>query len=158
MFRAALPRPIWLARLDRSRPTLYFTMGSTGDTQFFNEAAKVFGGTAYQVLITTAGLPVELYRKYDNVFIEELADGDSLMGVSHVAITHGATAPSIRRSAAACQCWASRRCSTRKSTCSASSRWGGPAHGAPRLLCRAPTRGHRKRSSAMGTSVKRRAD
>jgi len=89
MFRAALPRPIWLPRLDRSRPTLYFTMGSTGDTQFFNEAAKVFGGTAYQVLITTAGLPVELYRKYDNVFIEELADGDSLMGVSHVAITHG---------------------------------------------------------------------
>lgn len=88
-FRAALPRPIWLPRLDRSRPTLYFTMGSTGDTQFFSEAAKVFGGTAYQVLITTAGLPVELYRKYDNVFIEELADGDSLMGVSHVAITHG---------------------------------------------------------------------
>ncbi len=89
MFRAALPRPIWLPRLDRSRPTLYFTMGSTGDTQFFTEAAKVFGGTSYQVLITTAGLPVDLYRKYDNVFIEELADGDSLMSVSHVAITHG---------------------------------------------------------------------
>lgn len=89
LFRASLPRPIWLPRLDRSRPTLYFTMGSTGDTHFFSEAAKVFGGTKYQVLITTAGLPVDLYRKYDNVFIEELADGDSLMSVSHVAITHG---------------------------------------------------------------------
>ena len=89
MFRAALPRPIWLPRLDRSRPTLYFTMGSTGDAQFFTEAVKVFGGTRYQVLITTAGLPVEQFRRYDNLFIEELADGDSLMSVSNVAITHG---------------------------------------------------------------------
>lgn len=89
LFRASLPRPIWLPRLDRSRPTLYFTMGSTGDTQFFTEAVRVFGGTQYQVLITTAGLPVDLYRRYDNVFVEELADGDSLMSVSDVAITHG---------------------------------------------------------------------
>ena len=43
----------------------------------------------YQVLITTAGLPVEMIRKYDNVFVEELADGDSLMSVSDVTITHG---------------------------------------------------------------------
>jgi UDP:flavonoid glycosyltransferase YjiC (YdhE family) len=89
MFRAALPRPIWLPKLDRRRPTLYFTMGSTGDTHFFNEAVRVFGGTKYQVLITTAGLPVEQLRRHDNVFIEELADGDLLMKVSDVAITHG---------------------------------------------------------------------
>jgi UDP:flavonoid glycosyltransferase YjiC (YdhE family) len=89
MFRAALPRPIWLPKLDKSRPTLYFTMGSSGDTHFFNEAVRVFGGSKYQVLITTAGLPVEQLRRHDNVFIEELADGDSLMKVSHVAITHG---------------------------------------------------------------------
>jgi UDP:flavonoid glycosyltransferase YjiC (YdhE family) len=88
-FRAALPRPIWLPKIDKNRPTLYFTMGSTGDTHFFNEAVRVFGGSAYQVLITTAGLPVEQMRRHDNVFIEELADGDSLMSVSHVAITHG---------------------------------------------------------------------
>jgi UDP:flavonoid glycosyltransferase YjiC (YdhE family) len=88
-FRAALPRPIWLPRLDKSRPTLYFTMGSSGDTHFFNEAVRVFGGSRFQVLITTAGLPVEQLRRHDNVFIEELADGDSLMSVSHVAITHG---------------------------------------------------------------------
>ncbi len=89
LFRAALPRPIWLPRLDKSRPTLYFTMGSTGDTHFFNEAVRVFGGSSYQVLITTAGLPVEQLRRHDNIFIEELADGDSLMSVSHVAVTHG---------------------------------------------------------------------
>jgi UDP:flavonoid glycosyltransferase YjiC (YdhE family) len=89
LFRAALPRPIWLPRLDKTRPTLYFTMGSTGDTHFFNEAVRVFGGSRYQVMITTAGLPIEQLRRHDNVFVEELADGDSLMSVSHVAITHG---------------------------------------------------------------------
>lgn len=88
-FRIPLPRPIWLPRLDKKRPTLYFTMGSSGDTHFFNEAVRIFGGGPYQVLITTAGLPVEQLGKNDNVFIEELADGDSLMSVSHVAITHG---------------------------------------------------------------------
>lgn len=89
LFKAALPRPIWLPRLSRQKKTLYFTMGSTGDTHFFSEAVRVFGGTDYQVLITTAGLPVEMFRKYDNVFVEELADGDSLMSVSDVTITHG---------------------------------------------------------------------
>lgn len=89
MFRAALPKPAWLPKLDRRRPTLYFTMGSTGDTHFFNEAVRVFGGSRYQVLITTGGLQVDQLRQYDNVFVETLADGDALMNVSNVAITHG---------------------------------------------------------------------
>ena len=88
-FREALPRPIWLGRLAKDRPTLYFTMGSSGDASFFSEAIRVFGGTNYQVLITTAGLPGKLFSQYDNVFVEELADGDSLMAASHLTITHG---------------------------------------------------------------------
>ncbi len=88
-FREALPRPIWLGRLAKDRPTLYFTMGSSGDANFFAEAVRVFGGTNYQVLITTAGMKAQTFGKYDNVFVEELADGDSLMAASHVTITHG---------------------------------------------------------------------
>src|SRR5215831_12211388 len=50
LWDADLPEPAWLERLDPSRPTLYFTMGSTGDAQFFNEAIRVFGDTVYQAL------------------------------------------------------------------------------------------------------------
>jgi UDP:flavonoid glycosyltransferase YjiC (YdhE family) len=88
-FRAALPKPAWLSRLSRDRPTVYFTMGSSGEARFFGEAIRAFGGTEYQVLITTAGLPADLFARYDNVFVEDLADGDALMAASDVTITHG---------------------------------------------------------------------
>ncbi len=50
---------------------------------------RVFGNTEYQVLITTAELPSEQFAQHQNVFVEKLADGDSLMAASHVTITHG---------------------------------------------------------------------
>lgn len=89
MWRASLPRPAWLNRLRRDRPTLYFTMGSTGDTRFFSEAVRVFGRSAYQVLITTGGLKVELDDIPDNIFVEEFADGDALMSASSLVVSHG---------------------------------------------------------------------
>jgi UDP:flavonoid glycosyltransferase YjiC (YdhE family) len=88
-FREALPRPSWLSSLDPYRPTLYFTMGSSGDARFFSEAVRVFGDTEYQVLITTAGLPSEQFAQHRNIFVEKLADGDSLMAASNMTITHG---------------------------------------------------------------------
>ncbi|MFO0578652.1 MAG: glycosyltransferase [Polyangia bacterium] len=88
-FRAALPKPAWLSQLDPSRPTIYFTMGSSGEARFFGEAIRAFGDTEYQVLITTAGLPADMVAGYDNVFVEDLADGDALMAASDVTITHG---------------------------------------------------------------------
>ena len=88
-FREALPRPKWLGKLTRDRPTLYFTMGSTGDARFFSEAVRVFGDSEYQVLITTAELPSEQFAQHSNIFVEKLADGDALMAASHVTITHG---------------------------------------------------------------------
>lgn len=89
LWRAALPRPAWLGTLDPQRPTLYFTMGSTGDTRFFQEAARVFGDSEYQVLITTGGLKVDLKGAPKNLFIEEFADGDALMAASDLVVSHG---------------------------------------------------------------------
>ena len=88
-FREALPRPKWLGKLTRDRPTLYFTMGSTGDARFFSEAVRVFGDSEYQVMITTAELPSEQFAQHSNIFVEKLADGDALMAAAHVTITHG---------------------------------------------------------------------
>jgi MGT family glycosyltransferase len=85
---ADLPEPAWLSRLDPKRPTIYFTMGSTGDTSFFREAIRVFGDTKYQVLITTGGL-AKLGAVPDNVFVEDYAPGQALMRASGVVVSHG---------------------------------------------------------------------
>ncbi|MSP59863.1 MAG: hypothetical protein EXR72_05900 [Myxococcales bacterium] len=85
---ADLPVPTWLQRLDPARPTLYFTMGSTGDTQFFDEAIRVFGDTEYQILITTGGL-AKIENPPENVFVEEYAPGKALMAVSDAVVSHG---------------------------------------------------------------------
>jgi MGT family glycosyltransferase len=83
-----LPEPAWLAHLDPKRPTLYFTLGSTGDAQFFEEAIRVFGGTEYQVLITTGGL-ASLGDVPPNVFVAEYAPGKALLERSHAVVSHG---------------------------------------------------------------------
>jgi MGT family glycosyltransferase len=83
-----LPDPPWLHRLDPRRPTLYFTMGSTGDTEFFAEAIRVFGNTEYQILITTGGL-IDLPTPPRNVFVEQYASGQALMGRSDAVVSHG---------------------------------------------------------------------
>ena len=57
LWEANLPEPPWLETLDRDRSTLYFTMGSTGSSRFFDEAVRIFGDSGYQVLMTTGGLP-----------------------------------------------------------------------------------------------------
>ncbi len=88
LWEADLPEPAWLKRLDPTRPTLYFTMGSTGDTAFFDEAIRVFGDTEYQILITTGGL-ADLGPVPKNVFVEEYAPGAALMQVSDAVVSHG---------------------------------------------------------------------
>jgi MGT family glycosyltransferase len=88
VWEADLPEPAWLRRLDPARPTLYFTMGSTGDAKFFHEAIRVFGGTDYQILITTGGL-ASLGPVPDNIFVEEYAPGQPLMRASGAVISHG---------------------------------------------------------------------
>jgi MGT family glycosyltransferase len=88
LWDANLPPPSWLKRIDRRRPTLYFTMGSTGDAEFFNEAIRVFGGTEYQVIITTGGL-ADLGAVPDNVFVEKYANGQALLDVADAVISHG---------------------------------------------------------------------
>jgi MGT family glycosyltransferase len=88
LWQPELPVPRWLHRLDPRRPTLYFTMGSTGDSKFFEEAIKVFGDTEYQILITTGGLAA-FDGVPSNVFVEEYANGEALMNVSDAVVSHG---------------------------------------------------------------------
>jgi len=88
LWDANIGLPPWFSKIQKGRPTIYFTMGSTGDTKFFQEAARVFGNTDYQVLITTGGL-AEIPNPPPNVFIAKYAPGEALMAVSDVVVSHG---------------------------------------------------------------------
>ena len=88
LWDANMGLPSWFSKLQPGRPTIYFTMGSTGDTKFFEEAVRVFGNTEFQVLITTGGL-AEIPNPPPNVFIAKYAPGDALMAVSDVVVSHG---------------------------------------------------------------------
>jgi MGT family glycosyltransferase len=88
LWDANIGLPPWFSKLQKGRPTIYFTMGSTGDTKFFQEAVRVFGNTEYQILITTGGL-AEIPNPPPNVFIAKYAPGEALMAVSDVVVSHG---------------------------------------------------------------------
>jgi MGT family glycosyltransferase len=88
LWNANIALPSWYSKLEPGRPTIYFTMGSTGDARFFEEAVRVFGNTEFQVLITTGGL-AEIPNAPPNVFSAKYAPGDALMAASDVVISHG---------------------------------------------------------------------
>lgn len=80
--------PPWLGQLDPARPTLYFSMGSTGNVRFFQQAIEIFGDTEYQCLMTTAGM-VELSHLPENFYVVDYAPGSSLLEKSDLVICHG---------------------------------------------------------------------
>ena len=82
----AVPR--WLAEIDPDRPTLYFSMGSTGYARFFEQAIEIFGNTEYQCLMTTAGM-ISLPDIPDNFFVTDYAPGSKLMAKSDLVVCHG---------------------------------------------------------------------
>jgi len=80
--------PDWLNGLDPERPTIYFTMGSTGHARFFEQAIQLFGNSRYQCLVTTAGM-VKLSVVPKNFFVTDFAPGSTLMEKSDLVICHG---------------------------------------------------------------------
>ncbi|MDT8306959.1 MAG: glycosyltransferase [Anaerolineae bacterium] len=80
--------PAWLDQLDPERPTLYFSMGSTGYARFFEQAIELYEDSAYQCIMTTAGM-VTLPHVPDNFFVTEYAPGSKIMAKSDIVICHG---------------------------------------------------------------------
>ncbi len=83
-----LPPPEWLDQLDSKRPTIYFTMGSTGYARFFDLAVELFRNTNYQLIMTTAGM-VQFDGLPGNFFATEYAPGSALAERSDVVVCHG---------------------------------------------------------------------
>ena len=80
--------PVWLENLDTEKPTIYFTMGSTGNPSFFEQAIEIFGNTEYQCIVTTAGL-IKLNHVPENFFVVDYAPGSKIMEKSDIVVCHG---------------------------------------------------------------------
>jgi UDP:flavonoid glycosyltransferase YjiC (YdhE family) len=83
--------PPWLAELDPARPTLYFTMGSTGPIEAFRVAFEAFAGSEYQVLLTTGGLvkPEDLPPVPAGFHLIPMGPGNLLARRADVVVCHG---------------------------------------------------------------------
>lgn len=80
--------PYWFEQIDSQKPTIYITMGSTGNPYFFEQAIDIFGDSDYQFIMTTAGL-VKLTNIPKNFFVTEYAPGSLIMQKSDLVICQG---------------------------------------------------------------------
>jgi UDP:flavonoid glycosyltransferase YjiC (YdhE family) len=80
--------PTWWKELEPNKPTIYFTMGSTGYARFFNQAIEIFGDSKYQCIMTTAGM-LQTSTVPNNFFIVDYARGSEIMKLSDVVVCQG---------------------------------------------------------------------
>lgn len=100
VWEPALELPAWYHSLDPERPTVYISMGSTGNPKYLQAAVDVLGNTEYQCMMTTAGL-MKFESLPSNFFVTEYASGMKLIekadavvcqggnGTIYQALTHG---------------------------------------------------------------------
>jgi len=80
--------PEWLNELEPEKPTIYFTMGSTGYARFFKQAIEIFGDSEYQCIMTTAGMTVQANIP-DNFYVVDYAPGSKIMEKSDLVVCQG---------------------------------------------------------------------
>jgi MGT family glycosyltransferase len=118
-----LSKPTWLGELDPDKPTIYYTMGSTGPPQAFRTAIDIFGGSEFQVLMTLGSLvkKEDLGTIPPGFFVSTYASGDTLATRSDIIVCHGGNGtayqalfsgnPIVSWPSLKDQCWNARRLS-----------------------------------------------
>ena len=88
------------SRLDRSRPTIYATVGSTGDPRLFPQMIEAARRKNWNLIITKAGL-ADLSPSR-NVFVYDFLPGEAVMRISDVTICQGGSGTINQAIAANC--------------------------------------------------------
>jgi MGT family glycosyltransferase len=84
--------PHWVKELDRKRPIIYLTLGSTGHEDLFQKLFKVFGETEYQILVSTGGqIDISDHEIPKDFYLERYLPGEEIMTLADVVIHHGGT-------------------------------------------------------------------
>ena len=89
LWNAPFEMPSWTHRLDRARPTVYVSVGSTGHTAVLDLAWQAFAGSGYQAIITTGGAAWSPPAPAANMFVTDFAPGRALLERADVCINHG---------------------------------------------------------------------
>ncbi|MGO8702438.1 MAG: nucleotide disphospho-sugar-binding domain-containing protein [Candidatus Brocadiia bacterium] len=86
MWESNAPAPDWLAKLDRGRPIVYLTMGSTGPLEQIHAILKGLADNEFQVICTTA---TETVRELPpGCYAAPFAPGKALCEVASVVVCH----------------------------------------------------------------------
>ena len=88
------------SRLDRSRPTIYATVGSTGDPGLFPRMIEAANRKNWNLIITKAGLADIPSSK--NVFVYDFLPGEAVMKASDVTVCQGGSGTINQAIAANC--------------------------------------------------------
>lgn len=87
MWEPSVEPPDWLERVDPGRPSIYFSMGSTGFAHYYDVLRRAFEGTEFQVLLTTGG--ADAGEMPENFFVAALAPALGLIERCRLVICHG---------------------------------------------------------------------
>lgn len=84
------PLPAWIDELERDRPIIYVTMGSTSHPSLFKKLMDILGNEPYQVIMTTGGqIDPQKLRLPANFRVERFLPGERIMEMADLVICHG---------------------------------------------------------------------
>lgn len=85
LWEPTIEPPEWINELDRTKSTVYVTMGSTGQSKSFMTALRVLRDAGHQVLATTGG---HVENVPDGVFAADYAPGSLLLRHCNAVVCH----------------------------------------------------------------------
>lgn len=88
LWQPEIPLPDCFEQIDEAKPTIYVSMGSSGDPGIFQALADAFADTEYQCLVTTAGL-TEIANPPANFLTTAFAPGETLMSKCDLVVCQG---------------------------------------------------------------------
>jgi UDP:flavonoid glycosyltransferase YjiC (YdhE family) len=99
LWSPAVPRPSWWSGLDRRRPTIYVTLGSSGRADLLPMVVEALAATGAQLLVATAGR-VRLPDLPPHVYAAEFLPGDEAAARADLVVSNGGSTTSYQALAA----------------------------------------------------------
>ncbi len=88
-FRQKLQTPDWWPPAVGKKPVIYFTMGTTGVSDFFEIVHNLVSSSNLVAIVTTGGQGKDLVTQEGTIYVENYLDGDMVLEVCDLVVCHG---------------------------------------------------------------------